>query len=428
MLASRLVRQKVAYLVCVTSLGFAYLTWYFASQGEPVPFFLLFTVLCLLALIDILNRTAGVKDALLLALVSACGALFHQQIVLVLPFAVAVLWMRGEQRLRVLVTYLVVFVTIVGLPYVLVGRYMAGKTTIRDLFGWATGYLDLFEGTQYGTIANFSPARIARGLGGAFVGGMNLKPYLLWGKPKDGVFYLSLAPFGVLALYIGLGLLGVVARIRVDGRWKPELKLLAAFALVFGVTGTWWGAHNRTFWTPVVVSILVLVGMGYATLLGSIRRRRLGFVVGSAFVIVLIVSNLFQGILARHSIHDDEANLLTQLTRRATSQDVVIIHDSRMYRLLDYYASGLRIYPVVRGSRGEREPFRSMNRDEDVAVREAIENGHRVFVSSDAIGHLDPHEALGLPPEMTLTEEPGFTYDDPFTGLPYTMRIFRGRS
>ncbi len=425
-LARRLIKATFAYVITLVSFAFAYLVWSFSTQGEPVPFFVLFTVLSLLVLIDVMAKEPRLKDACLLALVSGVGVLFHQELALVAPFVIFALCLK-PRRSQLIATYLVLFGALVALPYLLAGKYLMRAGTTGGLVRWMTDYLHLFRGTQYGTLSNLRLSLIGRGLGGAFLGGMNLKPYLLWGKAKDAGFYLAALPFFLLGAYLLLGLAGALRGCGLRS-WKYEDRLLAAFIVVFGAVGIWWGAHNRTFWTPVIVSLLVLVGRGYEWIAQRAKMRSLGTIVGVALVPCLIFGNLFGGILVRHHSYDDRAVVLMELFARAQPPDVVIVHDSRIYRLLDYYGHGLRVYAVVRGGRGKREPFLRMNLEARQAAIEALKSGNRVFVSSDAVGGDDFRKALGLPPDIDFTLESGFAYDDPFTGLTYTMHILRGRS
>jgi hypothetical protein len=416
------IRGLILFSAVVSGFAFAYVTWHFASQGEPVPFFLLFSVLSLYLMVRLLvGGGPGWGTAIVLGLVNTAGVLLHQELVLMLPFSACVLWLRsgGEIRGRMLALYLVITVLGVGIPYIAIGSCLAGATSVSELVKWTSGYLRLFEGTGCGRWSNLNVTNIATGVTRAFLGGDALKAYLLGGAARGYRFYVALVPPVGVMLFIGIGMVTLLARLRlVLVRTKSHIVLFVAVAVVFGVAVAWWSPQNRAFWSPVVPCILLLAGMGYASIPSQrslvVARNTLCVV----FTVLLIWGNLTGGILAKHTHQDEEEKILVELEERVRPSDVVILACGRHICLVDYYAPHIHTLEVLTGPRGESPVFRDLREEAVYEAGATLIKGHRVFMSSEVLGPGEgPGAFLSLPAGMEINARPAFNYVDSFSGV-----------
>lgn len=411
----------VRFSALVTGFAFAYLTWHFASQAEPVPYFLLFSTLGLYLMLRLLRDGDESRRApIIIGLVNALGVLFHQELVLMVPFSAAGLWLRSEprSRRRALVVYFAIVLIGVVVPYLLIGRYLARATNAGDLVAWASGYLSFFKGSGFAEWSNIGITVVVKGIVRAFVGGEALKAYVVAGAERDYGFYLALVPYGWTLMFITVGAVALVMRIRsLLERFKALIVLILGMTAVFGFAAAWWGPQNRTFWSPVIPCILLIAGFGYTHLPRQRAIAMAARIILLGFAALLIWGNLTGGILAKKASRDEDERLLVELQARVDRSDIVILAAGRHKRLVDYYAPGIRALAVVKGQRGETELFRGLKSGARRDARETLAGGGSVFMSSEVLSETQgPEEFLGLPASPELDVVTLFTYTDSFSG------------
>jgi len=110
------------------------------TEAEPVIFFLLFFLLEPRSAAAPAPLAPGVGPAAWkLGLVSVLGVLFHQELIAVIPFSVAVLWLRpgSRRRWRVAAAYAVLVGAAIALLYGLAAHLATGARGPAGLIRWS---------------------------------------------------------------------------------------------------------------------------------------------------------------------------------------------------------------------------------------------------------------------------------------------------
>jgi hypothetical protein len=265
---------------------------------------------------------------------------------------------------------------------------------------------------------------MVNGITRAFLGWDALQAYVFCGAARDHLFYIAIIPSIGAMLFIGAGLAALLARLRfLLGRIKSHIVLIVTMTVVFGGVAAWWRPHNRIFWSPVVPCILLLAGMGYASLPRLRGAAAAKNTMCMAFIILIIWGNLIGGIVAKHAHNDEKEKILLELVERVGPSDVVVLAAGRHNRLLDYYAPEIHSLVVVTGRRGKNPLFEDLRRETVLGAKATLARGHAVFMSSEVLASgQGPEEFLGLPAGMEIDARPAFNCIDTFSGVaPYQM-------
>ncbi len=362
-------------LLLLLLFGTTYGTWHMATEAEPPIWFLLFSAWNLALLAGLLKRPLTPRDGLVLGLVNSAGMLFHQELVLTVPFTLAVMWIRGggAVRWRALGLYAVTGIVCVAIPYVLLGLRAAEAQGEPGLLPWLTAYSHRFEG-EYGRFHPDTLRYAVQGFLGTWLGGSALKPYLAAGAPRDAGFLRAAAPFLLLA--VGLGFLLVRSLwASVSKAQRSTFWMLALWTLVYGGAAVWWMPENRSFWIPVLPSLVLLMGYGMVTDRRGPGRGPLAVAVG--LIGVLVAGNLSGGILTKHQHQDRMQPLHVGLDPIITARDFLVITHDRVWLVVQHHRPEYPARGLFVGGR--------LGRDEDwlAAAAEALvvlRQGGRVFV------------------------------------------------
>jgi len=370
-------------------LGLSYLPWHYATEGEPVAFFLFFACLNIYFLVRLNGKDkVGVHDAARVGFASGLGVLFHQALVFALPIALVILWRRSAptSRLRVTMVFIVIAGIVVVVPYLVAALLIFGGETPQKFLLWSTGYLDEFAG-GYGRSHNFVPTVILRGFATAFLGGTALKTYLYGQAPKDMGFVKALFPFLVLFGALGGGLVALLFRWR---RWgvttRRTLAIMLIFTAVFTVATIYWEPSNRKFWAPTMPGLILLAGAGWFIVRNGNRpmgRVRYGLDAGlSGLVLLLLLGNLFGGILHKHQMRDEQQELSLKLQKIYQSGDLVVMQGDRLWQSLDYHFQDIHSIGIIAYSNPEWVAADTTLHYAARAMRMVLMKGHTGYVSS----------------------------------------------
>jgi hypothetical protein len=353
--------------------------------------------------------------------VNSLGVLFHQELILIAPFSVIVIWLklRTAAKARGIITYLLVICAGVVIPYLLVGKCMAGVDGLRGLLQWSSSYLGHFRSQSYGRFANIGVETILSSLARTFIGGTALKPYLLGSVDRDHIFYFSLIPFVWTGLFLGLGLVLLVIKMREALRsFHTQIAITTTIAILFGVVALWWAPYNRTFWSPVVPCILVLVSLGYGGRPSRGKWQTVKAAMFGTFIAVLVWGNLTGGILAKHLVRDESCRLLAGLQENIQGNDAALLWDSRLSRIIDYFAPDIRTLTVTTRFGAIDTPLSKEVRSALTCTGDVLCQGNRVFISSEVIGSKeDAARILQAIAGSDIQISEAFHYGDPFVGL-----------
>lgn len=423
------------------ALGLCYLPWHYATEGEPVAFFLLFGCWFLSLAVRLADaegataagppaRPAARPDgsheitprwAAVTGAVAGVGVLFHQALALALPVAAWCLWRAAApaHRRAAALAFLGTAAAVVLVPYAVAGWLATGSARPGTLVAWATGYLEEFGG-RHGQARNFSLAALGRGASGAFLGGSSLKGYVFGGAGRDLGYWAALLPYAGVAAALGAGLAGLAARRRrlpeTARRALPGVLLLG---LVFLAAALYWEPGNRKFWAPILPCLLLLAGWGWRAWAAGASRRGAAAASGAAIVLVALLAagNLTGGILHKHRERDDRQTLGRRLQEIWRPGDMAVLEADRLWQAVDYHFPGLRTVPVHRYA---SVAFAAADTTLPAAARaagEALMRGYRVYASSAVLEELlaklragDPDLMPGLEPRRLFafhdSEEP----------------------
>lgn len=335
------------------AMACSYLSWHYATEGEPVIFFQFFSVWILYLLVRWYCEPVLTKRmALEMGVVASFGTMFHQALFFAIPLYALVMIHRGDQSSRVafLARLLVPVFFLVGVPYLAIGHAITHSFDPRDLIAWATGYLDEFTGV-YGA-NNLNAKLIMRGVSSAFLGGSALKPYFYNGQAHDLRFYMAMATQVLAMLLVGTGVVLCILRWRaLDILQKKKLMVVGVFTLIFSVAAIYWEPGSRKFWAPVTPGLLLLAGTGWAELGGLSRKTSLPprlceSALGLLFL-VLLVGNLKGGILHKHQAEDLEQGLALGLLEVVQPGDLLVMQADRLWQSVDYNFPEIRNVGVV---------------------------------------------------------------------------------
>ncbi len=404
------------FLLC---FGFSYLPWHYASQGEPVAFFLCFSCLNLYLLLDLLGRTEATPGSVRwLGLANVFGVLVHQALIFVIPISAVVIWFRtppGSRSGRVAL-FLVICLGAVLLLYGLGALVALDRVDPVRFLAWSTGYLEEFAGVYGRADLIFSTAAL-RGLTLAFLSGNALKAYFFEGAIPGTGYWLALVPIGVLAVFLVWGLvLALIFARTAGGERRRQLLLLLAFAAVFGAAAIWWEPGNRKFWAPVVPCLLLLAGLGWGQR-PQTRAGRLGVVsrlVPLVVVCGLLAGNLLGGILPKHRRSDEQQPLLTNLRQMYREGDVVILREDRLWLCVDYHCPQMTVFGVPPPRSDRYDPEQSILAAAGEAAAVALGSGSRVFITSELAPEVQTRLAVLLPETAPQVEQRQlFEFADP---------------
>jgi hypothetical protein len=408
-------------------LGFTYTTWHFASEVEPVDFFILFSILNTLLLLRIQTRaTIFSRDIVLVACVNSLGVMFHQSLAVFIPISAVYLGLNSKRGARVhaVTAYTILAALLIAIPYLAAGRYWGGARNLSASLRWASTYKQHFREFGLGSWSRVSLDPILHGIGRTFLGGTALKPYVLAAKPKDVWFYLAASPYAITAALVTLGLAICVAGARSLCR-RHGWTLLTVFMLVpiFGCIASWWEPWNRTFWGPTLPSLVIFTGLGYSLLPDRPALKTLGRGAPILLLATLIAGNLAGGIMQKHAQEDTNCPVVTGMRSLECSGSIVILRNGMPARLLAYYCPSLDIRYVTcpRGC-SHRELITAM----EPALRGAgpvLASGRTVFFASDLIA--SPEDIIAAFSQVAGIEvivTPCFTCAHPVSGHPpFTM-------
>lgn len=366
-------------------MAFSYLPWHVATEAEPVIFFILFSCLNLDLLLRrlLLPRGSG-PAAWKLGLANVLGVLFHQELILVVPFSLVVLWLRPgtRDRRRLVPAHALLVAAGIGIPYALAAHLATGARDPAGWVRWVTHYGHFFAGS-YGQITGQTPANTLRGLSALFLGGTALKAYAAPGVPRDPRLLAALLPFLGLAAILVLGLGALLVSLRSgrarraggeggapaagpdrtwapagalaansDRTWAPAgapvtgslipIRLLAAWLIVSAGFAIWWMPENRNFWAPTLPALVILCGIGLASLDGNRAARVARQVVPAAWILLLVAGNLSGGILHKHFMDDARQELSVRLLRTVGPGDLVVLPADRLWLCATYYHPEIR--------------------------------------------------------------------------------------
>lgn len=427
---------SLAWLLTL-ALGLCYLPWHYATEGEPVAFFLLFGCWFLLLAVRLADAgglstpaspgepTARSGESLEVTprwaagagAVAGLGVLFHQALALALPVAAWCLWRAAApaRRLAAALAFLATAAAIVVVPYALAGWLATGSARPGTLAAWATGYLEEFGG-RHGQARNFSLGALARGTSGAFLGGSGLKGYVFGGAGRDLGYWLALLPYAAVAAALGAGLAGLAAwRQRLPGTAQRALPGVVILALVFLAAALYWEPGNRKFWAPILPCLLLLAGWGWRAWAGG-ASKRMAIAAGALVMlaVALAAGNLAGGVLHKHRERDDRQVLGRRLQEVWRPGDIAVLEADRLWQAVDYHFPGLRTLPVHRYASAAFAAADTTLPAAARAARDALARGYRVYVSSPVLDELlaklraaDPDLMPGLEPRRV------FAFHDP---------------
>ncbi len=225
--------------------------WYFAGEAEVLALISLFVAG---ALYWLTAPELGYKKLIGLAFWLGVGTLFHQVVLLFVPFALVVIGWGGERRWTKILAFSAIYAPLVVVPYVLVPYFYYGVRGYSELIRWATYY------SSWGDWGRFAGERFAKAFLttlSAVVAGPS--PFDLWKAVPVKEFAKNYAP----AVVVLAAVLGTVAA--GAGRlWRNKRRWLVAavlWFLCFHVFFSWWEPENAEWWIATLMPIWLLFGL-----------------------------------------------------------------------------------------------------------------------------------------------------------------------
>jgi hypothetical protein len=235
--------------VAVASLSAAW--WYFAGEAEILAVISLFVAG---GLYWLTAPKLGYKAVMGLACWLGVGTLFHQVVLLFVPFALVVIaWRRHGRWLRVL-TFSSVYAPLVVVPYVLIPYFYYGIRGFDKWVRWATYY------SSWGDWGHFTAERFGESVLtalAAVVAGPS--PFDVWKAVPVKEFVKNYAP-AVVVLAAVLGTVAAGAG-RLWRQKRPWLIMAVAWFLCFHVFFSWWEPENAEWWIATLMPVWLLFGL-----------------------------------------------------------------------------------------------------------------------------------------------------------------------
>jgi hypothetical protein len=225
--------------------------WYFAGEAEVLALISLFVAG---GLYWLTAPELGYKTLIALACWLGVGTLFHEVVLLFVPFALVVIaWRRYGRWLRVL-AFSSIYAPLVAVPYVLVPYFYYDIRGCYEWVYWATYY------SSWGDWGHFTAERFGESVLtalAAVVAGPSA--FDLWKAVPLKEFVINYAP-AVVVLAAVLGTVAAGAG-RLWRRKRPWIIMAAAWFLCFHVFFSWWEPENVEWWIATLMPVWFLFGL-----------------------------------------------------------------------------------------------------------------------------------------------------------------------
>jgi len=334
-LTGRRVLQRSRWLPFLIAVGLAlsFGYWICATDGR-VNMPSTFLLLCAFGLLCRLMENAQTKLAAWIGALAGAAVLFHESAGLFLPVGLAGIWLaeppplalpevvrRGHWRMTL--TFLGVWLAVVGLPYLLVGTVGLGLHSPREFHRWLSSYSELGWWWDFDILKN-----------------LRLDAYALrhaaFVEPpgKQGTFHVNpTSPLALTGLYV-IALLGWLVSLyafcaALPLLWRSYHRRIVIVCLLwsglYAAFFTVWSPGYFVFWTPVLIPTGLLLALTAA----HYRARRLGVAVNwllGVWVALYGVVNL-TGSIVPHLRADASPFRRMALDVRAHTQpgDIVVV-------------------------------------------------------------------------------------------------------
>lgn len=407
-------------LLSTAIFGVCYLPWHFATQGEPAAFFLLFSCWLIYQLLGLVkDQVTGPHQTARLALIWSFGILFHQAMILAAPVVLWVLLRSSRPACRYTNLGILsgILLLLVGVPYVAASAWVTGHLSLINLIRFATGYLEEFSHV-YGRSIHLQPVTVLRGLAASILGGTALKSFVYSDQRLNLRLVLAIVPF----VLVGAGFFIGVVRLLFSYQAmktirRSQIGVLVFFALIFMASAIYWEPANRKFWAPVLPCLIMLATLGFGSWFPVEKptfRALWPRLVMALLLPVLLLGNLSGGILDNCRCRDDRIKLGLQLRTIYTPGDLVILPDCRLWQSLDYYFPDIRSHGILEQSTPDRMGGSDALQNVAKDLRDTLQAGGNVYVSSSLcrrlLGTLASVQPPGaIPPRQTEL----FEFSDP---------------
>ncbi len=348
--------------VAVASLSAAW--WYFAGEAEILAVISLFVAG---GLYWLTAHELGYRTLIVLACWLGVGTLFHQVVLLFVPFALVVIAWRRHGRWSRVLAFSSVYAALVVVPYVLIPYFYYDIRGCHKWVRWATYY------SSWGDWGHFTAERFRESVLtalAAVVAGPS--PFDLWKAVKLNEFVRNYAP-AVVVLAAVLGTVAAGAG-RLWRQKRPWLIMAAAWFLCFHVFFSWWEPENAEWWIATLMPIWLLFGL-------AVPPRKVFY--ATAVIIVSCVAALNFGRLVYPSTvpgkNDAEAAART-IVSATRPGDTIFISHLDVNAWTDYLSRHTRTLPA---------PFCRPDRDAASKLESSAQLGFPEYTRSGGLFFTD---------------------------------------
>ncbi len=407
--ARSIVRVQAVALWLTVLIGFSYALWAYAMQGMPYVFTITLSLLFFVQLIAN-TRMPTMRQALVLGLAHGLLTLFHQSTLLLLPIGVLTFFLSSQQlaaggRVKRAAAYVLLYVALVGVPYIIVMLGVYKFTSAHDMYLFLTAYIqDALN--QVRGIGVLQPSRFGMGifgLGNTIVGEIFAIDLLArtslyrtvmistltgWTQPVSQLplpLMLVLVP-GLVLVVAGFVFFVVYAVRNWKRLWtnyRLPLLIAGAWFVLLGAFAEYYYPENRQQWIPAFVPFWMLFGIAADDFMqnGNLPRTLSGRRwLLATLAMFLFAVNLFGSIVPSH-IPQENANLEIGQSMRSLLQpgDLVLASEAGNYKhataYIEYFDGNqvLSVIGLFDGTPGAQTAYEQQ-------IRNTLSKNKRVYV------------------------------------------------
>ncbi|MBI1804321.1 MAG: hypothetical protein HYR77_07625 [Ignavibacteria bacterium] len=278
--------------------------------------------------------TASLWRIAFLGFLNGVAALMHQANVILGVLLLVALWSEkhsARRHISILSVYIISAALILGIPYVLVGVFVLGNTTIYDFVFWCFYYAMpgvMSVSGHYGTFSLDKILIFISGIGASVVGGFYWMNRIFETEPFRLLSVPMLSAVALASSCIALFLLrrGRLQDRPLSPRIRLAMQLLAAWFGIYALLLFWWWPTYYQLWAVPLVAGVLLAGLFiHACLDNPLRHRPVFVVLFSMIVLAILTANSIAAFVPAHDTANNDYYTATLSLKSVTSPDDLIV-------------------------------------------------------------------------------------------------------
>jgi hypothetical protein len=374
--------------LCCLLLGFSFAFWDNTAMVSDHMASCLIAVLFFRCLLDTSIAAATTGRLALLGFLNGLGFLMHQvNGLLGVLFIAAMVAEHG--RLKSLATYIIAAALTAGVPYVVVGVWILGNSSIHDFVFWSfyyamPGVIDVAG--RYGTVGFGKIADLLTGFGASVVGGF------YWMNRIFETRFLQRQLVPALALASAAAFAFIVVKSRTTGTGdtrsrieRLSLLLSAAWFLSYALLLYWWWPAYYQLW---VVPLTGLALFGATGLHGRFRAEIVRYPsLLRALILLLAFVGSANAISAFGPSHDPQNNdyyvTTVEIGKLTHAGDMIVIPGDDEYEVYIPYFIKRDVASLHALLVEHENDFAAAFEDIQSHMDSVWEQGHDIFIVSE---------------------------------------------